>query len=177
MRPHRPRHPAERDQASQSGQEAPEVQALARQHDVVRASLTAIGRGEHDRVTKPLQHFPADSCLSRIKILAWDWNEHGRHDPSPPSAGRSGDQIPRGIDGALFLQLAAPTIPARQGTRRRLLRSRRLCAPEPLGPHLNAKGRAFNQRNKGLRARNCRSRRDAVSRAAYLRRAHVRDRR
>jgi hypothetical protein len=86
----RPRHPAERDQASQSGQEAPEVQALARQHDVVRASLAAGGRGEHDRVTKPLQRFPADSHLGRIKILARDWNEHGRHDPSPPLAGRSG---------------------------------------------------------------------------------------
>src|SRR5208283_4581325 len=81
--------------------------ALARQHDIVRASLTAGRRGEHDRVTKPLQHFPADSHLGRIKILARDWNEHGRHDPSRPLAGRSGYQIPRGLDRALFLKLVA----------------------------------------------------------------------
>ena len=30
---------------------------------------SAGGRGEHDRVTKPLQHFPADNRLGRIKCL------------------------------------------------------------------------------------------------------------
>jgi hypothetical protein len=60
-----------------------------------------------DEPAAQVQHFPADSHLGRIKILARDWNEHGRHDPPPPLAGRSGYQIPRRLDRPLFLKLAA----------------------------------------------------------------------
>ncbi len=63
----------------QPGQEAPGVQALARDHHVVGLAGPAIGRGERDGMAEPFQHAPADSDLARIEIPARNRNEDVRH--------------------------------------------------------------------------------------------------
>lgn len=67
----------------ETGQEAPKIQTFAREHQVVGLPAQTIGRCETHRVTKALEHAPADGDLGRVEIPARDGNEDLRHLQSP----------------------------------------------------------------------------------------------
>ena len=71
--------PADGDEALQSRQEAPDVQALAGEHHVVGAAGLPARRGKGHAVAETRQHAPADRDFARIEVPVRERNEDFRH--------------------------------------------------------------------------------------------------
>ena len=74
-----PQDAAHGGEAPQARDEAPGVEALAREHQVVGPALLPGRRGEDDVVPRRGQHLPADRHLGRVEIKGRQRHQDGHH--------------------------------------------------------------------------------------------------